>query len=68
MVRPARVESGYVMPDGSLVPDLTEYLLAWVRERYALGMIDADRLEPHIEAALRGDYATATGSPFPPGR
>ena len=60
--------SGYLDSHGVLHESLAEYLVAEVRERYALGKISDEELPVCVEAALRGDFETATGSPFRPVR
>jgi hypothetical protein len=58
--------SGWLGSDGVRYSTLEDYLVAEVRERYALGRITDDELPAAVEAALNGDHEGATGSPFLP--
>lgn len=57
---------GYPGPGDRLYETVEEYCLAHVREDYAHDRISAEQLDAKINAALEGDYAETTPSPFLP--
>lgn len=59
-------QSGYPGPGNRLYETVEDYCLAYVREDYAHDRISAEQLDAKIDAALRGDYAETTPSPFLP--